>query len=185
MSINRPFGALLCFLFISSAFTLLLMDDPSVDQNDYVPPKEIEFIGINGNPIIALCHCELTTLQEKFCNRNFSKCVLLTCNYVFYRSAKELTSFLLIIHKGIVGRKIGPITHFYGNPKSNGVPMSGLIVPVRVEQVFEGPINVDTVIHIYYFMNTDDCRVNRSSIPQDYQPFLITGQSDFNVDVDN
>ncbi|KAM3183054.1 hypothetical protein ACTXT7_011103 [Hymenolepis weldensis] len=121
-----------------------------VDDEDEIPGRNEDFIHFIKNSTNSFCTCGRSVLQNRFCNNDFA----------------------------IVGRKFGPTTRFYGDPEYEGLHYGGVVIPVLVQQVFRGSMKVHSIVNLHYILGSH-CGVDRSSIPEDDQLFLITGSPCF------
>ncbi|VDO07146.1 unnamed protein product [Rodentolepis nana] len=120
-------------------------NEAKVDEDD-IPGTDDAFRAYMKNATNTFCTCGISVLQRRFCNNDFA----------------------------IVARKVGPSTRFVEDPEYVGMKYAGVVIPVAVDQVFRGPMKVNTTVSLRYVMGSF-CGVDRNSIPEDGQRFLITG----------
>ncbi|VUZ48205.1 unnamed protein product [Hymenolepis diminuta] len=117
-----------------------------VDEEDQIPGTNEAFIHFIKNTTNSFCTCGRSVLQHRFCNNDFA----------------------------IIGRKFGRTTRFYGDPEYEGLHYGGVVIPIAVQQVFRGSMKVHSIVNLHYILGSH-CGVDRSSVPEDDQLFLITG----------
>ncbi|VDL58448.1 unnamed protein product [Hymenolepis diminuta] len=99
---------------------------------------------INDGEMKNICSCENTILQQRFCDYDFV----------------------------ITGRKAGEIKRI--NMDLLGVRHGISIVPIAVNHVVRGPIEVNTIVNLFYVVDSS-CGVDSNSIPKNDESYLITG----------
>nr|CUU99198.1 hypothetical transcript [Hymenolepis microstoma] len=141
------FNLLLILLAVQMVVTVPLgnTDEGEADE-DNIPGTDEAFRDYMRNTTNTFCTCGASVLQRRFCNNDFA----------------------------IVGRKAGQSTRFVEDPEYKGMHYAGTVIPVAVDQVFRGPMKVNTIVNLRYIMGSF-CGVDRNSIPEDDQRFLITG----------
>lgn len=74
----------------------------------------------------------------------------------------------------ITGRKAGEIKQIYMDLL--GVRHGIAIVPIAVNHVVRGPMVVNTIVNLFYLVDSS-CGVDSNSVPKNDESYLITGRS--------